>query len=103
MAHGAFSLGFFAILIYFSIVLFTKTGENKEPTPKKLQRNLVYRICGATMILCIVLASIYLAQDCASRATLAHLNPVYWMETIAIITFGISWIVKGEAILADAK
>ena len=28
-------------------------------------------------------------------------NPAFWLESIALIAFGISWAVKGQAILAD--
>jgi hypothetical protein len=28
-------------------------------------------------------------------------KPVYWLETLAILAFGISWLTKGEAILGD--
>jgi len=28
-------------------------------------------------------------------------NPLFWLETLAILAFGVSWIVKGEAILKD--
>jgi len=29
------------------------------------------------------------------------LNPVFWLETITIEAFGISWLTKGQAILKD--
>lgn len=34
-------------------------------------------------------------------ATLAPYSPIYWPEAIAIIAFGMSWLVKGEDILKD--
>ena len=34
-------------------------------------------------------------------AVVAPYDPIYWLESIAILTFGLSWIVKGEWILKD--
>ena len=33
--------------------------------------------------------------------SLLKLNPVFWLESLAIVAFGVSWFVKGEAILKD--
>lgn len=92
---------FFLTLTYFSLFLFTKTNPNKTPTRRKLQRNIVYRVCGYTMAACIVLMGIYsfLPKDIA--APLKIYSPIYWLEALAIIAFGVSWFVKGEAILKD--
>jgi len=50
---------------------------------------------------CILLIAVYFMLPAGTAASLASLNPVYWLEAIAIIFFGISWITKGEAILKD--
>jgi hypothetical protein len=99
--HLGFAALFFMVLIYFALFLFTKTDPEKTPTPKKLQRNRVYRICGYTMAGCILLIVVYFMLPAGTAASVAPLNPVYWLEAIAIIFFGISWITKGEAILKD--
>ena len=31
-----------------------------------------------------------------------NIKPVFWLETFALIAFGISWITKGQAIFKDA-
>lgn len=36
-------------------------------------------------------------------SSIKELNPVFWLETIALFSFGISWIVKGESFLKDDK
>lgn len=101
LIHLAFAFLFFSTLIYFSLVLFTKTDPNKPPTEKKLQRNMVYRACGYTMALCILLiATNYVLQKYGVSA-LQRYHPVFWLEAIAIEAFGISWLTKGEAILKD--
>jgi hypothetical protein len=100
-AHAGFTVLFFSTLIYFSLCLFTKTDPSKPPTKKKLQRNMVYRVCGYTMAVCILLIGVnYLLKNTGASA-LQKYHPVFWLEALAIEAFGISWLIKGEAILSD--
>ncbi len=99
--HLAFAALFFLTIIYFSLFLFTKTDPNRPPTKNKLRRNKVYRACGYTMSLCILLILIYKVLPAGLTFPLVSLNPVFWLESIAVEAFGISWFVKGEAILKD--
>ncbi len=104
-AHFVFAAGFFLTLAYFSICLFTKSGG--EETPKKLQRNHVYKASGYVMLLALALIALeVLIQylELLPEATLRmieNLDPRFWLESIAIVAFGVSWSVKGEAILTD--
>ncbi len=95
--HIIFATAMFLILAYFSLVLFTKG--NAKPTARKEQRNRIYRICGVTILACIALIGIYgwFFPDDALEA----LNPVFWLEAIALWAFGAAWFVKGEGLLAD--
>ncbi len=99
--HYLFAALFFLTLIYFSLFLFTKTNPSRLPTRRKLQRNRVYRVCGYAMAVCILLIPIYSFLPAREVLPLKAYNPVFWLETIAIVTFGISWLTKGEAILKD--
>jgi hypothetical protein len=99
--HLAFSALFFLTLVYFSLVLFTKTSPGKLPTERKLQRNIVYKTCGYTMGACILLIAIYHLLPVTVKPLVGVYRPVYWLEALAIFTFGISWFTKGEAILKD--
>ncbi|MCP3962946.1 MAG: DUF998 domain-containing protein [bacterium] len=100
-AHFAFAGLFFLTLIYFSLCLFTKTHPNRPPTPMKLKRNRVYWACGYTMLLCIVLIVVFYVLPAGVRSIIAAHSPVFWLEAIAIVAFGISWLTKGEALLRD--
>jgi len=95
--HHVFAAGFFLTLAYFSLALFRKTAA--RPTRRKLQRNVVYTYCGYIILACIalVMLSAFLPVDSALR----RLNPVFWLEAIAVVAFGVSWFTKGEAILKD--
>lgn len=91
---------FLLILAYFPLVLFTKTHPATADAPgsKKIQRDLVYRVCGVAILLSIMLSALFsvLATELAYS-----LNYAFWLESIAIVAFGISWLVKGEALLRD--
>jgi len=34
---------------------------------------------------------------------LQAIRPVFWLEALAVSTFGFSWLVKGQALLRDPK
>ena len=95
--HFVSAAALFSVLSYFSLVLFTKSAGN--PTPRKLIRNHVYRICGMVMVGCIL--AIALLKSTMSDATLDSTKLVFWLESLALWAFGFSWFVKGEAILKD--
>jgi len=99
--HLAFASLFFLTLTYFSLFLFTKTDPTKRPTRRKLQRNGVYKTCGYTMLLCLALIFVFHLLPKGAVLALANLHPLFWLEAVAIVAFGISWITKGEAILKD--
>ena len=99
VVHFGSAMLLFLVLAYFSIFLFTKSGGS--PTPRKLTRNRVYRACGIVMVACIALIGIYtLLLKCTS---LSDLHPVFWLESIALWAFGISWFVKGETLWCDPE
>ncbi len=104
-AHLVFAAGFFLTLAYFSLFLFTKS--DGEKTRKKLQRNFVYKACGYVILLAIALIGLVglilyleLLPEPTVRMVMS-LDPLFWLESIAIVAFGVSWFVKGEAILKD--
>lgn len=99
--HLAFASGFFLTLTYFCLFLFTKTHPTLPPTAQKLQRNIVYKTCGS--LIAISLLAIVLVKQFPMDGALMPLHPVFWLEAIAVVAFGVSWLVKGEAILKDEE
>jgi hypothetical protein len=89
---------FFAVLVVFSLFLFTKT--DGDITPEKIKRNRVFRICGWVMIvaLLLILAN-KLVEPLRNWWIGAH--PVFWLEGIALWAFGFSWLTKAELIFGD--
>lgn len=99
--HLVFAALFFLSLIYFSLFLFTKTDPDKAPSIKKRQRNKIYKTCGYVMIICLVLIAIYSILPNEIKSPLKVYHPGFWLEALAVVAFGISWLVKGETILQD--
>ncbi len=99
---GALHLGSAAILFlclaYFSLVLF-RQSDQQQPTLEKHQRNQIYATCGYTILICIALIGLIALLPAA--LPLKQLTPIFWLESTAIIAFGISWFTKGETILKD--
>jgi hypothetical protein len=96
--HAIFAAAFFVTLICVSAFLFTKTDPNKPPTPQKLRRNTIYRVCAIVMAISLGVGAVlyYLPA-------FAPFRPMFWGETFAIEAFGFSWFVKGEGILKDEE
>jgi len=99
--HLTFAALLFLTLAYFSLKLFTMTDPEKPPTRQKLQRNVVYRVSGYVILACIAL--IVVAALPPIKAMVERLEPRFWLEAIAIVAFGVSWLTKGEAILKDQE
>ncbi|QTD35839.1 hypothetical protein [Pseudomonas fluorescens] len=97
--HFASAATFLLTLAYFSIFLFTRTDPNRRPTRRKLLRNKIYRSCGWTIIITVILC--IPAMQLPTNHWLDTCNPIFWLESTAVWAFGWSWLIKGEAILKD--
>lgn len=87
----------FLALAYFSLFLFTKS--EGAPTSWKVKRNRVYRVCGVVMLLCIAALAVY--HVAPKSPSIDALRPVFWLESLSLWAFGVSWGVKGETWLRD--
>lgn len=100
MLHNACAFGFFGLLAYNSLFLFTKsvTKDKSKMTDGKRKRNVIFRVCGVGMIvsfLAIVPISIF-----------EWWGGVWIVETVALAFFGISWLTKANCypwLFADKK
>lgn len=100
-AHEIFAALMFLVLSYFCIFLFTKTDPNADPTQRKLQRNTVYKVCGAIMIFSmVIMTSLHIP---AVGRFFQHVNMLLIFETVCLLAFGVAWLTKGEAILKDEE
>ena len=97
--HYAFAAALFFTFAFFSLHLFRKTDRPTSMTRRKRHRNLVYTVCGYTILLCIALLGVnalFLGGTAVER-----LDPVFWLEGLAVVSFGVSWLTKGESLLRD--
>lgn len=100
--HLIFAFLLFGTMIYFSYFLFTETrpGKKIRPGSAKEKRNRVYRAMALVMSVCVVLIGAYFVTEFwgLGRNLFDQLPPVFFLEGMAILAFGISWAVKGEAL-----
>ena len=83
---------FFLIISYLTIFRFPKPSR-PYITKQKRSRNKIYRICGVVMVVMLIAIVAFKAIN--------KDQSIFWPETIAIVAFGIAWLVKGQAILKD--
>jgi hypothetical protein len=90
---------FFGALAIFCFV-FTRSATESAETSRKRLRNIIYRICGVTIVLCLIGAVVVGFID---PGPIKQLQPLFWLESFAIFAFGVSWFIKGETLglLAD--
>ena len=94
--HNICAVGFFLLLAYNSIFLFTKSSGNMTENKKK--RNIIFRVCGIGMIvsfLAIIPINIFELW-----------GGTWFVEAIALGFFGISWLTKADRyrwLFADKK
>jgi hypothetical protein len=98
--HLVFSALFFLLLSFNSIILFTKHGLGPI-TKEKRHRNIIYRLCGLVMILAMSCIIIY--TSFFKNTFIWKIHPVLILESIALLAFGISWLVKGHTFYKDKK
>lgn len=88
----------FGLLGVFSLFRFTMTGPSGVTTPQKRRRNRLYRICGA-----LIFASMALVLVSNVVEPPPSWHALFWLETVCVVAFGVSWLVKGGflGIMAD--
>jgi len=95
--HAVWAVLFFVFLAWMAI-RFTNT--DKPPYPKKILRNLIYKICAIVIIAC-------LAAVLITNFLPASFKPPFpWLflfEALAIFAFGVSWFVKGQTLIPAIK
>ena len=84
--HNICAIGFFALLAYNSLFLFTKSSGTVTENKKK--RNIIFRVCG------VVMAASFVAI--VPISVFEIWGGVWLVETIALAFFGISWLTKAN-------
>jgi len=96
--HTAFAALMFLAIAFFCLFLFPRSSE-KRLSRRKRHRNLIYKICGVTIVACIGAMTSLSLPGVYPRLRPGH--PLLVTESLAMICFGVAWLTKGEGILCD--
>jgi hypothetical protein len=90
--HYGFAAIFFFLLSIISINIFTIGQKVSDQIPVSIfNENYIYRICGYLMLVFIIMIPIFSILKIFSYSTLLF-------EALALLSFGISWLIKGRAL-----
>ena len=92
--HLVMAAIFFISLSVMSIVNFRRT-QDVHTFGKELKHKVIL-FCGIAMLVCIFIIFIYGNFIEYKYAYIDELKPVFWLEAIALIFFGICWMIKGQ-------
>ena len=96
--HRIASSMFLLALTFIALFVFTLTDQpapghtRKSSDPAKNRRNKVYIGCGVVMLGALGVALM-------SGLTGVGGSSLFWCELVAVEAFGVSWMIKGEALL----
>ncbi len=87
---------FLLSLACMSLFLFTKSDKipSQRPRDKKI-RNRIFRTCGVIMALAVLVIFLRLIKIINGDQYDNH-HLTFWMESIAVESFGVSWLIKGK-------
>jgi hypothetical protein len=92
--HSIFSVIFFAAIFYQVCFQFTDP-QLQNPSQRKQSRNKVYRVCGLVMAIAFLAIGIIKLQN--------NGGSIFWPETLAVVSFGVAWLVKGRLVLDELQ
>ena len=105
--HLLFAAIFFISLSIMSLYYFRKSDsvrirtKNDKRTQKE-KRNIIYKICGWIMIVCVVTLILYFIIA-PFKKIVGDFPIIFTLETVAVEAFAISWLTKGETLLPDGE
>ena len=100
--HFSCATALFIILGYASLFFFT-ISDKDEPGHKKTQRNFIYIVCGVIIWCALAFYGVYMIMDlkwphAGFVEFLTNHHVLFFVETTCLESFGIAWLIKGEAI-----
>lgn len=90
--HHVFAVVLFAMFAVFALWLFRITPSGERVAPDKRWRNRVYLSCGIVIVASVLWAGI---AGPSGRS-------IFWPESVALVAFAVSWLVKGYALTTIA-
>ncbi len=96
ISHTVHCVSASALFVSFAVmILFQFTKSSDYPTPQKLKRNILYKICGLTIIFFMAFQMVTVAFD--------DVFPNWWTlinEAVMLTAFAVAWLCKAECITA---
>jgi hypothetical protein len=86
--HAIAAIALFSMFALFSLWLFRKSTPGEPPPPDKKQRNTIYLGCGIVIVASMIWALVAGQTD----------QSIFWPESVALVSFALSWLVKGRAV-----
>jgi hypothetical protein len=98
--HPIFA-GLMFLFLAWMAIRFTNTDPDRQPTPQKILRNRIYKICAFVIVVAVVAAVITNFLPASVKADFSWWLFLY--ETVALFAFGASWFVKGQTLIPAIK
>lgn len=100
LIHAIASATLFALLAYFSLVVFTRVSPHQRYSDgrvleSKRMRNKVYRTCGIIILLAVCMIGV---AQLLPKEFVTSIRVTFWAEAFMLAAAGISWIVQGRAV-----
>ena len=100
LIHLICAAAFLILLALNSLFLFTRNNsESNTISPEKKNRNIIYIVCG--IVICISLLAIVFCSRILPANIKTGYKTTLISETVALIAFGTSWLVKGETLFRE--
>jgi hypothetical protein len=89
--HLTFAACLIITMAIFSLFIFTHREEGKKIAPRK---QFFYRFYGFTIIGALLIILLYLLILKKMYPETGSWNLIFWMETVCLVSFGCSWLLK---------
>ncbi len=97
--HSLCGGAFFLTLAVFSVYYFPLNEPEDDAPDFLLEKSTSYRLSGITILASVLVMGVYLfLLPQATKDLLDKYCFLFWMESIAVWSFAVAWLVKGRAI-----
>lgn len=96
--HYVAAGSFLICLALFCLFQFTRGERGADGRLRWSRRTAFFVACGTVILACVTSAVPYSLASPAMKAAAAERHFLFWVETIAVLAFAQSWLVKGRAL-----
>ncbi|MCB2128215.1 MAG: hypothetical protein KDE03_03865 [Rhodobacteraceae bacterium] len=96
--HYAAAITFFACMALFCLVQFPRGERRADGRLQWTGRCVTYVACGIVILAAMVAIGAYFIADPDLKAHMVAAKYLFWFESLAVMAFATSWLVKGRAL-----